>query len=174
MLSAGKPQEYILVWSGDEPKQINSIGELVFVPGINEVSQGKGQYRYPAAVINGRPLPGTVAIHDIFSSINGEVRKVFDALSFCQMLEVNQKALFDMGFDIVLRPEEVAEAQEKGREKWERAEFVHLEEIVRHATRVDNWCNLICHPNMIFAFDLVRFISQLLSSKLLTNVIIAS
>lgn len=134
-LTSGKPQEYILVWSGDEPLPLVCLGESITLPPVNVVAvAGQGLYRYSSAVDrSGRPLPGTVAISDRFVQKDGTATRTFNAFEWCQMLEQNQKALFQNGFDITVNPDEVAAIQEKGVKLYDQAMLKRDESIVQHA-----------------------------------------
>lgn len=148
-LSFEKPQEYILVWSGDAPETITAEGAPITLPPVGVVAvPGKGSiYRYPSAKDRaGKPIPGTVAIHDEFVSLGGANQRVFNAYDWCKMVETNQKGRFQTGFDITTDPDEVAAIQAKGRAQYDTALLKRDEQIIQHALSQASYWKSIGKP----------------------------
>lgn len=119
----------ILVWPGEEDQEITSAGEVVTMPARNKVHPAS---RWQPAVLDGKPLPGTVVIHDRMGmSKDGGRVKTFDAAEFAHLLYNNNTALVNRGFAIVRTPEEVAQAMAEGIPKWEAALAKSDEEEIR-------------------------------------------
>lgn len=138
-LTSGRPQEYILVNSGDEPLPVTACGLTITIPPVDQtvpLKDGKptGRYRFNSAVgRDGKRLPGTVAIRDQFEDRDGAHFRTFDALEWCSMVEQNHKVLFDNGYDQTMDPDQVPAIQERGRKLWDAALLKRDENIVRHA-----------------------------------------
>lgn len=119
-------QEFILVWAGDEAKQVAFDGELfVLPPHDTKAEAGAGSpYRYEGVRdARGEMLPGTITVKDrIESNAQGGFIKRFDVVEFCTWLEDNREDLFAQGFAIVESAEEVAAAMVSGRPKYERSQ----------------------------------------------------
>lgn len=137
-----RTRTFILVWPGDEEVAPQYGGEKILIPAREDVAiaydekdpSTKGsRYRYGCAFLNGKPLAGTVIIHDVNvrNPTTGGTVKAFDAEEWCKGLEQNNKSLFARGFNVVLDPADVAEAMEVGRPKWERAQEIAWEQEVR-------------------------------------------
>ncbi len=144
MLTQGRQKLYIAVWSGDEPLTVSAQGQPICIPPIHEVAVAgvKGsRYRFPAAVgKDGRPLPGTVAIHDVYIVKDEATVKQFDAEEWCRTVEENQNDLFKTGFDTTTDPDSVAVIQEQGRIQFEDMQFRRDELIVEHARQqAEHW-----------------------------------
>jgi hypothetical protein len=119
-----RPQEYIVCWPGDERAQLKYDGLQVVMPAMREVAalgtkHEPSPFRFAAAVLDGRPIPGTVRL-TMESGINedGVIVEHFNPENWLKGLyDVNEK-LFARGLSVVVEPHEVAAALENGRPLW--------------------------------------------------------
>jgi hypothetical protein len=129
-------QEFILVWPGDENLQVGFNGDVFIVPPHDVVAEpGPGSpYRNPAAKDrDGRPIPGTIALHDIIQSTGPGGRghrKALDAAEACAFMEDSRDDLFHRGFSIVMDPDDVPAAMAEGRPKYDAAQVDRARQIL--------------------------------------------
>ena len=128
-------QEFILVWAGDEAKQIAFDGELFVLPPHDQKAEvgPAAPYRYEGVRdALGNMLPGTIAVKDrVDSTPQGGYVKRFDVVEFCTWLEDNREDLFAQGLAIVEDAEEVAAAMAVGRPKYERSQDDYAREVLQ-------------------------------------------
>jgi hypothetical protein len=120
-----KLQEFILVWPGDEIKQVGYDGHTLSMPPHDVVAEvGLGSpYQFESAKLRGVPLPGTIVLKDqIVTLQSGGYRKVFDAMEACTWIEENRTELIAQGFSIVMDPEDVAAAMAEGRPRYDKSQ----------------------------------------------------
>ena len=129
----------ILVWAGDERKQLKYDGKPILLPAHNETAK-KGPshpFRFES-VRNGKDelVPGTLKVEDIISRTpEGGVTKIFDVGDFCDFLERDRERLFESGLEIVSSWQDVAAAMEAARPLWDKAQDARAQQIL--ATEMD-------------------------------------
>ncbi len=131
-----RTQEYIFVWPGDELKPIGYDGNVFNMPPhdqVAEVSSGK-PWSHPAAVGgDGKPIPGTIIVHDRYADNEaGGTERALDAAEFCRWIETTLPELLNQGFAIVMSPDDVQPAMDLGRPKYEASRDHYAREIITH------------------------------------------
>ena len=124
-----RPQEYIVCWPGDERAQLKYDGLQVVMPAMREVATlgsklKPSPFRFPAAVLDGQAVPGTVQLA-MESGVNedGVIVEHFNPENWLKGLyDVNEK-LFARGLSVVVEAHEVAAALENGRPLWVEKEI---------------------------------------------------
>lgn len=133
---------YILMWGGDNPFTVTSLGQPVVLPPHDQVAVGReGRYRFSSAVdSDGQPIPGTVVLTDEMSQPGtGQVLSL-DARRWVDMLETNQPKLFESGFEIVDTPDLVEEKRAAVREAYEIAQDKAADDVIRaELARREKW-----------------------------------
>lgn len=131
-----RPNEYILVWPGEDRESPTWSGDPVPLPSRNEVADPTvpgSPFRYPAAKdASGKPIPGTVVLKDkIGRDEQGSVKREFDAQEWLRGLKSNNEGLFNRGLAIVISTDQVPAAMQAGIPRWRAAQVAGWQAEVR-------------------------------------------
>lgn len=127
-------QTFILVWPGDVTKIVQVGGRHIVLPPRDQAAWiGPGSpYSFEAASLKGKPIPGTVAIKDLFTETpGGGTVKSFDAYAACEYFK-GRVDLVGQGFGICMDPEDVSELMEAGLPLWDQSQYAQAEEIIQN------------------------------------------
>lgn len=131
-----RTQQFIFVWPGDELKRLGYDGNSYNMPPFDQVSEiglGKPYGHEPAKDASGRPIPGTIVIEDRYADNEmGGTERVLDAAEFCGWIEDTMPELLNQGFAIVMGPEDVAQAMDLGRPKYEASRDDYARAVLQH------------------------------------------
>jgi hypothetical protein len=129
-----RTQTHILVWAGEEMLSFDYDGTQINVPPRTVVATvGTGApYRYAAAVTkSGRPIPGTLAVSDVFTTTSdGGYVKTFDVALLSEHLERDRQDLMKRGLAIVMNPEDVDPVMNELIPLWDASQDARARELV--------------------------------------------
>lgn len=126
-----KGQTFILTWPGDDEVRVKWNGEVVTIPPHDQIAKTGAKFRPPVDE-SGRPIPGAVAVSDIYVNRPGHGRKKqFDAELWCQGVSDSKGVLMERGLYIIEDQKDIEAAKKEGRPKWERAKVRQALETLR-------------------------------------------
>jgi len=124
----------ILVWAGDERKQLKYDGKPILLPAYNETAKVGPSHPFRfESVRNSQDtlIPGTLEVKDIIQRTpEGGVTKVFDVGDFCDFLERDRERLFESGLEIVSAWQDVPAAMQAARPVWEKSQDARAQQIL--------------------------------------------
>lgn len=127
----------IFVWVGEEKLRIGFDALTFVVPARNETAYlREGAVGLPwthesARFPSGGLIPGTIVVEDVTDTTNegGFVQRL-SVDRFCRFLERDRAELFERGFDIVQKTEDVKAAMELALPRYNKSQDVHAREII--------------------------------------------